>query len=237
MSSSDALLEIEGMCVRLGREQVLRDVDLCVERGSCHCIVGPNGAGKSTLLAALLGRVDFQGRARCHWRRGGRIGFVPQRAEIDASVPLSAAEFLMLERTRWPVVAGLGRRRRRRSAELLTSVGLAGRAAVPLNGLSGGELQRLLFANALDPPPELLMMDEPTSGLDLEGRAAFNAALSELRRARQPTILMVSHDLAQVRGIADRVTVLDRSVLRSGPVDQVLRGTDDAGLFDLGAAP
>ncbi|MAE72179.1 MAG: manganese ABC transporter ATP-binding protein [Gemmatimonadetes bacterium] len=233
MKSADPIVEVDGMSVEIGSERVLRSVSLTVERGSCHCIVGPNGAGKSTLLAALLGRVEFGGSARIHWRGDGRIGFVPQRTEIEPSVPITACEFLALGRSRRPVFAGVGRRRRREIAYLLERVGLPSHADLPLSGLSGGELQRLLLANAIDPMPELLIMDEPTAGLDIEGSDRFEAVLANLRDASAPSILMVSHDLAQVHRLADEVTVLDRKVLQRGAPGEALAGIGGGGVYDF----
>ena len=234
MKNVDPIIEVEAMTVRIGREPVLRSVSLTVERGSCHCIVGPNGAGKSTLLAAILGKVDFEGGARFRWRGEGRIGFVPQRTQIDTSVPIRVCELLALGRSRRPVFAGVGKRRRREIGRLLERVGLPSHADLPVSGLSGGELQRLLLANAIDPMPELLIMDEPTSGLDIEGRNRFEAVVADLRGASTPSILMVSHDLAQVRKLADEVTVLDGEVLRYGVPGDALAGIGGVGVYDLG---
>ena len=187
-----------------------------------HVLVGPNGAGKSTLFSAVLGLIEFNGTIRLHWRRSGRIGYVPQFFTVDRTLPLTVGEFLALSRERRPVCLGLSRKSRARLDELLSRVGLAGFLNRPLGALSGGELQKALLANAIDPTPELLLLDEPSSGLDESASRAFEELLLGLKDAADVTVFMVSHDLGQVRRIADRVTLLDRQVRRSGPAADVL---------------
>jgi len=216
------LLEIDRLGVRRDGRRVLAGVTLAVEPGTIHLLVGPNGAGKSTLLAATLGRVEFTGTIRLHWRGTGRIGWVPQSFVVDPTLPLTVLDFLALARQRWPIALGVRRATRRRVAELLVRVGLDGFAARPLGQLSGGELQRVLLANAIAPAPELLLLDEPASGLDEPAVALLERILRELTAAGS-AVLMVSHDLGQVRRLADRVTVLDASGHRTGSPDVVLR--------------
>ena len=162
-----------------------------------------------------------------HWRAGGRIGFVPQTFTVDRTLPVTVADFLALTRQRRPVCLGLGGAARRRVAALLERVGLGGAAGKPLSVLSGGELRRVLLAHAIDPLPELLLLDEPASGLDEAAAGRLEELLGELRRDAGVTVLMVSHDRAQARRLADRVTVLARTVRADGPPAAVLGGGAD----------
>jgi zinc transport system ATP-binding protein len=215
------LVEIHDLSVARDGRPVLSGVSLDVTLGSLHLLVGPNGAGKSTLLAALLGLVEFGGRIRFHWRGAGRIGYVPQSFAVDRTLPLTVGEFLALSRQRRPVSLGIGGVRVRLQS-LLERVGLAGLLGRPLGGLSGGELRRVLLANAIDPVPELLLLDEPASGLDEMAVRRFEEVVVDLKRAAGTSVLMVSHDLSQVRRLADRVTLLDRTVRRTGAPGRVL---------------
>ena len=216
------LLEIEALSVQRDRRRLLADVSLRVARGSIHLLVGPNGAGKSTLFAAVLGLIDFSGSIRFHWRGAGRIGYLPQSFAVDRTLPLTVAEFLALPRQRLPVCFGIRRRQRRQIEALLARVELVGFGPRPLWTLSGGELQRVLLANAIDPAPELLLLDEPASGLDETAVKRFEAVLLELKQTSATSALVVSHDLAQVRRLADQVTLLDGTVRRSGAAARVL---------------
>jgi zinc transport system ATP-binding protein len=216
-----ALLDVRNVSVRREREMLLSDVSLSVARGSLHAIVGPNGAGKSTFIATVLGLTPFEGRIAAHWEREGRIGYVPQAFAVDRTLPVTVEDFLALTRQRRPVCFGVNATTRRSIASLLDRVGLCGLERRPLSVLSGGELRRVLFAHALDPSPELLILDEPASGMDEAAARTFESVLVATRAAGA-TILMVSHDLDQVRRLADRVTVLDRRVVREGSVDETL---------------
>jgi zinc transport system ATP-binding protein len=119
------------------------------------------------------------------------------------------------------VCFGVSASTRSRISSLLADVGLRGLEKRPLSVLSGGELRRVLLANALDPMPELLILDEPASGLDESGVGQLEELLRVIREGGS-TVLMVSHDLDQVRRIADRVTVLDRAVVSDGPAVETL---------------
>jgi zinc transport system ATP-binding protein len=216
------VVEMRDVTVLRDGRAALSAVTLDVTRESVHLLVGPNGAGKSTLLAAMLGAVEFGGSIRFHWRGAGRIGYLPQAFAVDRTLPLTVGEFLALSRQRRPVAFGVARRLRRRLQELLARVGLDGFVARALGELSGGELQKVLLANAIDPAPELLLLDEPSSGLDEPSVRTFEEVVVALAKESKSSVLMVSHDLEQVRRIADRVTLLDGTVRRTGPPGRVL---------------
>jgi zinc transport system ATP-binding protein len=216
-----ALLEIDGLSVRRNRDALLDDVALKVRRHSIHVVVGPNGAGKSTLISAVLGQIPFDGRIALNWTGAGTIGYVPQSFAVDPTLPVTVGDFLALTRQRLPVCFGLTRAARTSIAALLDRVGLPGLERRPLAVLSGGELRRVLLAHALDPEPELLILDEPTAGLDDSAIRILDDILQTLRRAARTTVLMVSHDMDQVRRVADRVSVLDRRIVAEGGVDML----------------
>jgi zinc transport system ATP-binding protein len=203
---NDCVLEIDGLTLRPAREALLSNFSLSVERGTVHALVGPNGAGKTTLLSAILGLVPFEGRIAAHWTGRGRIAYVPQQFQVDRTLPVTVADFLALSRQRRPVCFGVASETRKRIALLLDRVGLGGFDNRAVSVLSGGELRRVLLANALDPLPELLILDEPESGLDEAAGRWLDDTLRSLKG--EMTVLMVSHDSERVRRIADRVTVV-----------------------------
>jgi zinc transport system ATP-binding protein len=194
LSALQPLLTLRGLGVRQGREILLDGVALDVRRGSIHVVVGPNGGGKSTLLTAILGRIAFTGSITALWQSAGRIGYLPQSFAVDRTLPVTVSDFLALSRQRRPVCFGIER----------------------------GTRQRVLLANAIDPTPELLLLDEPAAGLDEMAIGQMEEILLGLKGQAGLTALMVSHDLAQVRRLADRVTLLNRSVQRDGPPAEVL---------------
>ena len=203
---NDHLLEISGLTLRPAREALLSDFTLAVQRGSVHALVGPNGAGKSTLLSAILGLVPFEGRIVAHWTGSGRMAYVPQQFHVDRTLPVTVADFLALTRQRRPICLGVAGAAALRIGRLLDRVGLSGFGDRTLSGLSGGELRRVLLANALDPLPELLILDEPATGLDEAGSRWLEETLRSLKG--EMTVLMVTHDAEQVRRLADCVTTI-----------------------------
>ncbi len=216
------LVEIDRLTIRQHREALLADVSLRIERGSLHVLVGPNGAGKSTLISAILGQIAFEGEIVANWTGSGLVGYVPQTFAVDPTLPVTVLDFLALTRQRRPVCLGIASSTRRVVARLLDRVGLAGLERRPLAVLSGGELRRVLLAHALDPEPELLLLDEPTAGLDETAVHMLEETLTDLKRTGRTTVVMVSHDLEQVRRSADWVTVLDRRVVAEGPAADIL---------------
>jgi zinc transport system ATP-binding protein len=217
---NDSLLEVAGLTVRRGSETLLSNVSFSVRRGTLHAIVGPNGAGKTTLLSAVLGQIPFAGRIVAHWNQSGRIGYVPQAFHVDRTLPVTVSDFLALTRQQRPVCFGVAPAAGRRISLLLDRVGLTEFGGRQLSVLSGGELRRVLLANALDPIPELLILDEPSSGLDDTAARWLDDTLLTLKGS--VTMVMVSHDFVQLRRLADRVTVLDRRVVVEGPASEAL---------------
>jgi zinc transport system ATP-binding protein len=202
------LLEIAGLTVTHGREVLLSNLSFSVRRGTLHALVGPNGAGKSTLLSAILGQAPFTGRITARWAHSGRIGYVPQAFHVDRSLPVTVSDFLALSRQHRPVCFGVSAPAADRIVRLLDRLGLSGFGRRPLSVLSGGELRRVLLANALDPLPELLLLDEPAAGLDEAASRWLDDTLVSLKGG--VTIMLVSHDSDQVRRVADCVTLLGR---------------------------
>ena len=234
--TDDWLLDIQHLAIHRNREALVDDAILRVARNSLHVIVGPNGAGKTTLIAAVLGLIPFDGEIVLNWRLSGAIGYVPQTFPVDPTLPVTVADFLALTRQRRPICLGLSSNSQRVVASLLGRVGLVGLERRPLAVLSGGELRRVLLAHALDPEPELLILDEPTSGLDEAAATWLEDTLVSIKRSGRTTILMVSHDLDQVRRIADRVTVLDRRIVAEGTVNEVLSGASIRDLIPAGGS-
>ena len=218
-----SLIEANHMCVRFGRTEVLHDITMQVDAGEIVTIVGPNGSGKSTLLRALLGII---GPAE-GWvvrQPGLRIGYVPQRLQIDRTMPMTALRFLSL-----PV-----RHARAACAAALVRVGVPEVADRQMTDLSGGQFQRVLLARALLTEPDLLVLDEPTQGLDQPGEASFYRLIEEVTQATGAAVLMVSHDLHVVMSASDRVICLNGHICCEGTPRVVSNAPEYRALFGLG---
>lgn len=220
IAASDYAVVFEDVTVNLGGVCILDRVSAVVPRGGCTAIVGPNGAGKTTMLLALLGEVHYRGRISSPGCPGGRlprIGYVPQRLAFDRTMPITVTEFMGMGIQQKPFWFGVGSAARQRSRRVLAAVNAVHLAQRRLGALSGGELQRVLLALALQQEPKLLLLDEPAAGVDFQGEHVFCELLDQLRQAWGFTQLMVSHDLATVTHHATHVICLNHKVAAQGP--------------------
>jgi len=213
--------------VRLGRRPVLENVNLHLHCGELVALIGPNGAGKTTLLRAMLGELAHTGELQFlpvgrPAGRPPRIGYVPQRIELDALSPISVHDLLAGAVGRWPLWLGHRGFPRRRAMEALAAVKAEDLVDRRIGELSGGQLQRVLLALALTPVPDLLLLDEPVSGIDQAGIGLFYERISALRKEFDLGILLVTHDLEVVPRHADRMVFLNRTVLGDGAPAEVL---------------
>jgi zinc transport system ATP-binding protein len=213
-----SLIQIRNLDVRLGGNTVLRDVSMRVEKGEIITIVGPNGSGKTTLLRAIIGAVGSS-TGQVEKRAELRIGYVPQRLQIDVTLPMTVRRFLSLPRPVSDTSA----------EEVLTDAGVG-----QMVRLSGGQFQRVLLARALLGRPELLLLDEPTQGLDQPGSAAFYRQIETVRQNRGCAVLMVSHELHVVMAASDRVICLNGHVCCHGAPGQVAKAPEYRALFGTG---
>lgn len=220
------LAVLENVGVTLGGVRILYAVNASIERGEVTAIIGPNGAGKTTMLSALLGHLPCTGTIRFLDAEGRpnrpRIAYVPQTLQFDRDAPTTVLDFMALDRQKRPIWFGIKesvRTEAKVALERLAAVHLLDRQ---LGKLSGGELQRVLLALALQRDPELLMLDEPVSGVDVAGGHLFCDILEDLRTERRLTVVMVSHDLSVVSEHATRVICLNGTVTCQGTTPQVL---------------
>lgn len=153
-------LQAEDVAIHYGGVKALDGVSLTLEPGQIRGLIGPNGAGKTTLVRAVLGLLKPD--SGTVWRTPKlRIGYMPQKLQVDATLPLSVLRFLRL-------VPGVDRPR---ALAALEEVGAPQVLDSPLQSISGGELQRVLLARALLREPQLLVLDEPVQGVDVAGQA------------------------------------------------------------------
>ena len=217
-------VELESVGVSYGEVRVLDGINLTVEPGDFLGIIGPNGSGKTTLLRVMLGLLEPQegsvrlfGQPPASFREWRRVGYVPQRAVLDPSLPVTVQEVVASG-----LVASLGffqrigRAQRLRVSEALARAGMEAHAQARIGALSTGQQQRVLIARALVSDPELIILDEPTGGVDPEAQTSFYAMLHHLNSEREVTLVLVSHDIGVVAKEVTKLACLNRRLIFHG---------------------
>ena len=223
-------LRVENVSVKIGSDSILKDVNLHVHCGEMVALIGPNGAGKSTFLKAVLGQREYDGVIAFsepgQRSKKPRIGYVPQSPNFDPSDPVSVADLFACCMSKRPAFLGLGKSMRQFVLECLERVHGEDLIDKRVGTLSGGELQRVLLALALEPLPNILILDEPLSGVDIEGMENLMDMLDEIRKSYDLSILMTTHDFSMLPRYADQVVLIDRAVKIQGTPEQVLNSAE-----------
>jgi zinc transport system ATP-binding protein len=216
----------------LGGNLILRGFGAALARGKITALIGLNGSGKTTCLRAVLKEVPYTGQITFHCGHDHsepnprHVGYVPQKLRIDANIPLTVRDLLALAMQRRPLFFGVGKGLKAKMGSMLAQVGAhANLLDRPADKISGGELQRVLLALALEPNPELLLLDEPAAGIDFQDQEKFYELIARLNQERGITILLVSHDLTVVSKHSHHVLCLKDGTLQcEGPPREILNG-------------
>lgn len=221
-----SLLEVKNLSVYYQKEPVLSDISFSLEKGETIAVIGPNGSGKTTLFRAVLGTVPFVGEIR--WEAKVKIGYVPQKLDLERNLPLTIKEFLFLH--------PLAKERASYSPkEVLGIVGLDLQFLEKnLGSLSAGQFQRALIAFALIGKPGILLFDEPTASIDLKGEETLYDLLHRLQDIHHFGMILISHDLTFVYRYADKVLCLNRKQLCFGIPQEVLTPQELERLYGTG---
>ena len=230
-------LRVENLSVKIGSDCILSDVNLHVHCGELVALIGPNGAGKSTFLKAILGQREYEGVIAFsepgQRSKKPRIGYVPQSPAFDPSDPVSVADLFACCMSKRPAFLGLGKSMRALVLECLERVHGEDLIDKRVGTLSGGELQRVLLALALEPMPNILILDEPLSGVDVEGMETLMDMLDEIRKNFDLSILMTTHDFSLLPRYANQVVLIDRGILIQGEPEAVLHSAEFAQAFHM----
>jgi len=205
------------------RLPAVQALDAEVVSGSLTAIVGPNGAGKSTLLKGIVGNLaPLEGGIGLGTLKRDDIAYLPQQSDIDRSFPLSVIELVSMGL--WRHIGPFGRVRRAqrdRVSEAIAAVGLTGFEKRPIDSLSGGQMQRVLFARLLLQDAQLVLLDEPFNAVDAKTMADLLRIIGRWHQEGR-TVLAVLHDFESVRTHFPRTMMLARGLVAHGPTDEVL---------------
>ena len=234
-----------GCCTRLtdfgvtmGGNLILKDFNLHVHCGELTAIIGPNGAGKTTLLRAMLGEIPHSGELHFVHSDGSsfgkpRIGYVPQKLDIDKTAPISVIDLFASVNSSFPLWLGHVSSSKKKTMDMLRMVEAESYADMRISQLSCGQFQRVMLALALSPIPDLLLLDEPIAGVDKSGIEVFYKIVSRLRREYDLSIFLISHDISEVANFADRMILLNRAMLCEGSPEKVLSSPEIKTIFGI----
>ena len=220
---TEPLVEAKNVSVRQGGITTLSNINFSMNAGEIVTIVGPNGSGKSTMLRLLIGALPVS-EGRVTRRKALRLGYVPQRLQMDRAMPMSVRRFFDLPK----------RISSQALADVVERVQVAPLLEKQMMDLSGGQFQRVLLARALLNKPELLVLDEATQGLDQRGSADFYRQIEAVRNEMACAILMVSHELHVVMSASDRVVCLNGHICCEGSPEVVSSQPEYRALFGTG---
>ena len=219
-------LKIENLGVRFGNDTVLEDINLHMHCGQMVALIGPNGAGKSTLISAILGQQEYSGNIDFSPADGSgdklRIGYVPQNPGFAKGDPISVLDLFCCALSPRPAFLPVSKAFRKRVLECLARVHGETLIHRRVGDLSGGEVQRVLLALALEPMPHILILDEPLSGVDVEGMDRLMQMLDEIRKTCDLSILMTTHDFSMLERYADQVVLVNHGISAMGTPKEVL---------------
>ena len=231
-------LKLQNISVRIGNETILDNLSFHLHCGEMTALIGPNGAGKSTILKTILGQQEYDGvisfsSPGLRHRRPPRIGYVPQSPTFDPGDPLSVADLFACCMSKRPAFLGLSKAMREKVLECLDRVHATDLIDKRVGTLSGGELQRVLLALALEPLPNILILDEPLSGVDVEGMSTLMDMLDEIRKEYDLSIVMTTHDFSTLSRYADQAILIDHGIKKQGAPAEVLESQEFRDAFRM----
>ena len=226
--STEAIVHLEDVSVRLGERLALQGISLDIRPGSFVGLIGPNGSGKSTLIRSILGILPLSsGRLLIGGREPNAardlFSYLPQRQQIELDLPLRAWDVVMMGRLRqrgW--LRGPSKEDRELVSWALNLVDLSDRRDSSIGEMSFGQQQRIFLARALVQQGSLLLLDEPMNGVDSRTQDLFLNLLASFQ-AQGRTVIMATHDLNQAADICDNILLLNNSLVAYGPPAETLK--------------
>ena len=214
------LMSLDNISVEINNQKILYDISLTVNLNQIITVIGPNGAGKSTLVKVILGLIKPT-TGSIKRTSDLTIGYVPQSINLNPTLPITVKRFMRLNKQ-------LSQIDIHKTLSLVKAEYLIDRS---MHQLSGGELQRVLLAQALAKRPKLLILDEPTQGVDVNGQVLLYDLIIDAKHEFNCGVLMVSHDLHLVMAKTDEVICLNHHICCSGTPASVSNDPEFISLF------
>ena len=239
MSKCNCSVKLKNVYVKENNNIILNSISLEVNHGETLALLGKNGAGKTTLLKAILKRISYSGQISFFnfsgkFIKNPKIGYVPQKLNFEKSTPLTVREFFALSMSRMPIWLRVNSLLSTKISGILEKFSIKYLIDKPIGTLSGGELQRVLLAFALEPAPDILILDEPSSALDRKGISFFFSLIVRMREEFHMPAILVSHDLAQVSKNVTKYALIDSGkILEVGEIDNINKSKNIKSIFGV----
>lgn len=227
MKSSSPVISVFNMSVVVNHNKLLDGVEMSIEPGTWLGIVGSNGGGKSTLLKALLGHMPHQGKIALKWPSlfAGNIGYVPQVAPFESSLPITVNDYLRIVSENRPV--WLKAKQDKRMQALMEQLDIGDFGNKRIGTLSTGERQRVLLCGALINKPDILFLDEPLAGVDKSGHQLILDLLSKFHQSGK-TIVMIEHHWQVIQEHCQQVAHIEGGLKQLGTPEQVIASLEQS---------
>ena len=223
-------VKINNISVKIDNRIILDDINIHMHCGEITCIIGPNGAGKSTLLKSILGMMKHTGSISYLNKNDDItskpiIGYVPQKISLEKNIPISVKDVLNIAKI------DVNNNVYKKVIDILKISDLLNKK---MGELSGGEVQKVLIALAMNPFPDILLFDEPIANIDRIGITQVYKIISTLRENFDIAIIVVSHDLESMYNYADNVILMNKKVLKQGSPKEVYDSEEFKKIFEVG---
>ncbi len=216
------IAKLENISLTLNRQKILSGINLELQKGKITTLIGPNGGGKTSIARILLGILDPTS-GKVQKKSALKIGYMPQKIEIDKTIPMTAKDFIQLSTHKIEFDESL--------KHLSSRLNVTKILNQQIHDLSGGQMQKILFLRALTNNPELLVLDEPTQYMDIAGTQDFYQIIDEVRKSSNCAILLISHDLHAVMQKTDLVFCVNYHVCCHGSPESVNKHPEYLSLF------
>lgn len=216
------LAKLENIVLKINGQQIIDKVSLNLRKGEITTLIGPNGGGKTSIARILLGVLQpTSGTITKDLKI--KIGYMPQKIEIDKTIPMTVDDFLKLSPQKIIFDDHI--------KSLILRLKLDQILNKQIHNLSGGQMQKVLFLRAIINKPDLLVLDEPTQYMDTNGTEEFYQIIDEIRKAQNCAILLISHDLYMVMQKTDFVFCVNRHICCHGSPESINQHPEYLSLF------
>ncbi len=222
LGANNMIAKLENIGLKINKNSILKDINLELKKGEITTLIGPNGGGKTSIARILLGLLNPT-NGKVIKDPGLKIGYMPQRIEIEKTIPLTALDFLLL--------FCLDKKLNQDLKNLIEKLGIKKILNHQLYDLSGGQLQKVLFLSSIINKPNLIVLDEPTQYMDINATQDFYKVVDEVRKTNNCAVLLISHDLHMVMQKTDFVFCVNHHICCHGTPESVNQHPEYISLF------